>query len=87
MKTYLSVGEVAEVIGMSADYVSRKCNDGAIRAVKLGNTWRIPRDAVDEFMRTESPDPEAVTRARPDLTARQRRAVEQRMAAAGHRTP
>lgn len=78
---YLTVTEVAKRIRMSADYVSRKCNEGAIRAAKLGNTWRIPADAVDEFLATD-PEPDAFAKARPDLTKKQKRAVDQRVAAA-----
>lgn len=50
MNDYLTTEEVAEIIRMSADYVSRQCALGNLRAKKLGNEWRIHRTSVDAFM-------------------------------------
>lgn len=86
-KAFYTVAEFADAIGMSAIYVSRKCHSGAIRAAKLGNVWRIPAQSLAEFMATDAPEPEALAAARPDLSAKQKRAVDQRIAAAYGITP
>lgn len=67
MPEYLTTSEVADQIRMTAEYVARQCKAGRIRAVKLGDEWRIPRDAVAEFMSGSVPA------ARVRLTARQKR--------------
>ena len=83
---YLTTTEAAKRMQLSEDYVSRLCAKGALRAAKVGNKWRIHPDAVDEFLKAE-PDPDAVRAARPDLTKKQQRAVDQRVAAAFGLTP
>lgn len=70
--TWLTTREVAEEIKKSENYVSRQCNAGNLRATKLGNEWRISREALDEFMGGTVPP------ARPRMSRRQRIAVEQR---------
>lgn len=67
---YLTATEAAAKIRMKPDYVRRMCNAKRIKAIKLGNQWRILPAALDEFMAGEPPPP---TRERVTLTARQRR--------------
>lgn len=67
---WLSVAEVAEEIGMSADYVQRQCKSGAIKAKKLGSEWRISRAALNAFMGADGAAPAARP---PRLSARQQR--------------
>lgn len=69
MTEYLTVAEAAKTIGMTEDYVTRQCHAGAIKAKKLGNTWRIAQTNLDAFMLDQSPAPS--TRKR--LSARQQR--------------
>lgn len=53
---YLTTGEAAVKIRTSPDYVRRQCENGNLRAKKLGNTWRIKPADLDAFM-SGSPAP------------------------------
>lgn len=69
MSDYLTVAEVADRIHMTEDYVTRQCKAGALKAKKLGNTWRIHVANLEAFMLDDSPAPAARQR----LSARQQR--------------
>jgi excisionase family DNA binding protein len=45
----LTPKELAEIWGVSARTVNRLCKAGKLRAVPLGNLFRIPPDAVLEY--------------------------------------
>lgn len=68
---YLTTQEAGALIGKSPDYVARQCKAGAIKAKKLGNDWRIHRDALDAFMNPDAGLAAPPTRKR--LSARQMR--------------
>lgn len=69
MTEYLTTRGAGDIIQMSEDYVARQCEQGNIVATKLGNTWRITREALDAFMAPST----SVPPARVGRTARQRR--------------
>ena len=47
MNGYLKISEVAEKWGIKERRINTLCLDGRIEgAVKFGNTWAIPEDAV-----------------------------------------
>lgn len=48
---WLTTSEAAAEIRTSADYVARQCDSKAIKAKKVGNSWRIHRDDLESFMR------------------------------------
>ncbi len=70
MDEYLTLREAAQRIQMSEDYVRKQCEAGALPAKKLGNRWRISRDALDVFMTDGIP---AKRHRDSRLTARQNR--------------
>ena len=44
---YMTIKETAEKWNLSVRIVQTICNEGMIdRAMKFGNTWAIPKDAV-----------------------------------------
>ncbi len=51
-KKWLSVGEVAEEVGLSDDtirnWINRKTNP--LPAIKTGRDWRIKREDLDKFL-------------------------------------
>ena len=46
----LNIDDVAEALGAHRDTITKIVNAGAIRAVRLGRTWKIPTDAMEEFL-------------------------------------
>jgi len=44
---YYTIKEFAEALGVSRLTVSRRIKTGVINAVKVGKTWRIPKDELD----------------------------------------
>lgn len=65
-RKYLSSQQVAELFGISAHTVSRKCRSGELSgAVRVGKLWRIPADSVEKAL-TPPPAEEAVN---PFMTA------------------
>lgn len=48
---WMSCQEVADVFGVSAHTVSRKCRSGALPgAVRVGKLWRIPAGVVEKAL-------------------------------------
>ncbi|GLW49194.1 DNA-binding protein [Streptomyces sp. NBRC 14336] len=54
---YLSVDQVAELLGTSARFPRRLIEERRIRYVKLGRHVRIPESAVEEFIRSRTVEP------------------------------
>ena len=46
----LTVKEVAQDLHVSDETVYRYIHDGKLRAYRFGGLWRIPADALDEFV-------------------------------------
>ncbi len=47
----LDVEEVAEYLGVGQVTVYRWCREGRLSCLKVGKSWRIRRDALDDFLR------------------------------------
>jgi excisionase family DNA binding protein len=45
---FLTIREVAIMLGVHYTTVMKAVNAGEMRAVKIGRQWRIPEDALDE---------------------------------------
>ena len=48
----LSPGDVANTLGVSEGDVLASLNDGSLKGKKIGSTWRITREALDEFLKS-----------------------------------
>jgi excisionase family DNA binding protein len=46
----LSTEEVAEYLGLGQATVYRWCREGRLPCLKLGNTWRVRRTALEDFL-------------------------------------
>ncbi|MET8721842.1 excisionase family DNA-binding protein [Streptomyces misionensis] len=60
---YLSVDQVAELLGTTARFPRRLIEERRIRYVKVGRHVRIPESAVEEFIRARTVEPVKVRRA------------------------
>ncbi|MGX1368563.1 excisionase family DNA binding protein [Streptomyces canus] len=54
---YLSVDQVAELLGTTARFPRRLIEERRIRYVKLGRHVRIPESAVEEFIQARTVEP------------------------------
>ncbi|CAM5506832.1 MULTISPECIES: excisionase family DNA-binding protein [Streptomyces] len=54
---YLSVDQVAELLGTTARFPRRLIEERRIRYVKLGRHVRIPESAVEEFVQSRTVEP------------------------------
>ncbi len=52
LKDLLSIEETADYLGVSITTVRRMLTDGRLRGSRLGRVWRIPREAVQELVRS-----------------------------------
>ena len=50
-KELLGVAEVAEYLGVGAVTVYRWCREGRLPCLKVGRSWRIRREALEDFLR------------------------------------
>ena len=51
----LTVQEVAGILRVHARTAYRLVTEGSIRAVKIGSQWRVPEQALLEFLATRTP--------------------------------
>ncbi|MFE7937527.1 excisionase family DNA-binding protein [Streptomyces griseoincarnatus] len=61
---YLSVDQVAELLGTSVRFPRRLIEERRIRYVKIGRYVRIPASAVEEFITSHTVEPRRRPRAR-----------------------
>ncbi|MFF8969028.1 excisionase family DNA-binding protein [Streptomyces sp. NPDC014995] len=61
---YLSVDQVAELLGTTARFPRRLIEERRIRYVKVGRHVRIPESAVEEFIKSRTVEPLRRPRAR-----------------------
>ena len=47
---FLTTAELAEKLKMNVQVITRKVQSGEIRAYKIGKDWRIPEEAVTEWL-------------------------------------
>lgn len=50
MPTITTVKELAEILRTSTQTIIRDIKRGRLKAVKVGNGWRITKDAVVEYL-------------------------------------
>ncbi|KAB2661056.1 MAG: DNA-binding protein [Verrucomicrobia bacterium] len=48
----LSPADAAKVLGVTESDVLHALGDGSLKGKKIGSTWRIPRPAIDEFLKS-----------------------------------
>ncbi|MEU1512961.1 helix-turn-helix domain-containing protein [Streptomyces sp. NPDC005811] len=60
---YLSVDQVAELLGTTARFPRRLVEERRIRYVKVGRHVRIPESAVEEFIASRTVEPIRLRRA------------------------
>jgi len=48
----LSLSQAAQLLGVSEEDVMAVLNSGELKGKKIGNTWRITRAAVDDFLKS-----------------------------------
>jgi excisionase family DNA binding protein len=60
---YLSVDQVAELLGTTARFPRRLIEERRIRYVKVGRHVRIPVSAVEEFIQSRTVEPIRLRRA------------------------
>ncbi|OIJ92153.1 DNA-binding protein [Streptomyces sp. MUSC 14] len=54
---YLSVGQVAELLGTTARFPRRLIEERRIRYVKVGRHVRIPESAFEEYIQARTVEP------------------------------
>lgn len=54
--TVVTTAQAAQYLKCNPKTVRKLCRQGDIRAVKLGADWRIPTEALDEFVSGKSPE-------------------------------
>ncbi|CCK28648.1 hypothetical protein BN159_4269 [Streptomyces davaonensis JCM 4913] len=59
---YLSVDQVAELLGTTARFPRRLIEERRIRYVKVGRHVRIPESAIEEFVQARTVEPIRVRR-------------------------
>ncbi|MEU6824075.1 excisionase family DNA-binding protein [Streptomyces atriruber] len=60
---YLSVDQVAELLGTTARFPRRLIEERRIRYVKVGRHVRIPASAVEEFIASHTVEPVQLRRS------------------------
>ncbi|GAA2445383.1 helix-turn-helix domain-containing protein [Streptomyces glaucus] len=60
---YLSVDQVAELLGTSVRFPRRLVEERRIRYVKVGRHVRIPASALEEFIESHTVEPVRLRRA------------------------
>jgi len=54
----MTVGEVAALLKVSDRTIRRAIHDGRLRAIAIGRSWRIPREALLALYEPGVPKPE-----------------------------
>lgn len=67
LKSYVTIGQAAEIMGLHAAYVRKLCRDGKVPHDRVGNMILVSRRAAEGFQR----DP--LGRGRPKRTKRPKR--------------
>jgi len=58
--SYLTVTEVSEMMRVSTMTVYRLIHAGNMRAIRVGRSFRVPIDAVDEYVSSLASNPQAL---------------------------
>jgi excisionase family DNA binding protein len=51
MQKLLTTKEVAEMLKMRIETITRKAEQGLLPAVKIGGRWRIPQDSFEQWFK------------------------------------
>lgn len=54
LKDYVTTREAAEMLGIRIESVIQLCNDRRLDSEKVGNSWIIRKDSVEEYYRTKA---------------------------------
>ena len=46
---FLSIKNVAEILQIGSTQVYTLLNNNEIKATKIGNKWRVPRESIEEY--------------------------------------
>lgn len=58
---FLTVAEVADVMRVSRMTVYRLVHSGEIPAVRVGHSYRVPQDALEQYLATSCIEPDRLT--------------------------
>lgn len=53
----MSVADVQEVLEVGKNRVYEMLNDGTISSIRIGRSWKIPTEAVEEYLRSWKTNP------------------------------
>lgn len=48
-KEYISIAELAKILGMSRIAVYKKVKQGKIKAIRIGRSFAVPKDSIKEY--------------------------------------
>lgn len=71
---YLSTHEAAQQLGMSQRWITLLIERGQMRALRVGGVWILPRDAIEDYMRTRRPKGRPRKAASPETASLKKRA-------------
>lgn len=52
MRLY-SLAEAEDIVGLTSQTLKRHIKAGKLEAVKIGNRWKVTRDALERYIRGE----------------------------------
>lgn len=64
----MTIGEVAEYLGLHELTVRRLARDGQIPALKLGRQWRVKKDLLEKWIEQRSMDNIGLSEEEPSAT-------------------
>ena len=50
MNTVMTIGETAAYLRLSENSIYRLVQDGTLPAARIGRTWRVSREALDQWL-------------------------------------
>ena len=53
MKEMLKASQIAPLLGVTTPTVRAMLRRGELKGLQIGNTWRVPRDVVDAFIKSQ----------------------------------
>ena len=57
----MSILDLCEVLGTGRNTVYKMPSDGTIHGFRLGRTWKVPKIAVEDFLRRQASNPQMFT--------------------------
>lgn len=54
----MSISDLCEVLAIGRNTVYKLLSDGTICGFRLGRTWKIPKIAVEDFLRKQAHNPQ-----------------------------